>query len=411
MVVLNLPFFIARRYFIRQKGGFSAFIIRLSIIATALSVAVMILAVAFMNGFKYEVRQKLFSFWGHVLITNYSVNASSLITTEPVRYDTDLVHRLQGIKQVKQIAPFIVRAGILQYNGAMEGIKLKGVNTSFHFPPKMEISGSNIDFHDADYSKDIILSRTTANRLKVKVGDELQLYFIEQGSAPRIRKMKIKGLYHTGMEEVDKDYALCDIRLLQRINNWQPNEINGYQLDLDDAKYMDTTASLIFEQYIDAPLYAYTMHDVYGNIFDWLRLLDKNAQIALIIMAIVAVINMIATIIILIVEQTKLVGLLKAMGMRLNMMMGIFLYYAGIIAGVGIVVGNFLALGICFLQQRFGFLKMNEATYYMSQVPVRIEWWQIVMIDIVTLFLCILCMSLPSLYIRRIHPARVLQFK
>lgn len=371
----------------------------------------MILAVAFMNGFKYEVRQKLFSFWGHVLITNYSVNAASLVTAEPVQYDPDLVQRLHGIKQIIQIAPFIVRAGILQSNGAMEGIKLKGVNAAFQFQPKMEITGNAIDFKDSAYSKDLLLSQTTANKLNVRVGDELQLYFIEPGSAPRIRKMQIKGLYHTGMEEIDKDYAVCDIRLLQRINNWQADEVNGYQIDLNDAKYMDSTASLIFDKYIDAPLYAYTMKDVYGNIFDWLHLLDKNAQIALIIMAIVAIINMTATIIILIVEQTRLVGLLKAMGMRLNTMMGIFLYHAGIIAGIGIIAGNILALSIYFLQQQFGFLKMDEATYYMRLVPVRIAWWQIVIIDCSTLVLCILCMSLPSLYIRRIRPAKVLQFK
>lgn len=371
----------------------------------------MILAVAFITGFKYQVRQKIFSFWGHVLVTNYSVNASSLITTEPIRYDEHLVSGIRHLAHVQQVAPFIVHTGILHANGSMEGIKLKGVNKDFDVSGKIDLKGSPIHFPDTDYANEIILSQTTAGKLNVHVHDALQLYFIEPGSPPRIRKVTVAGIYHTGMEEIDKEYALCDIRLLQRINNWQPDEINGYQVDLSAVRYMDTTAGIIFDKMIDAPLYAYTMKEIYSNIFDWLQLLDKNAQIALIIMAIVAIINLTATIIILIMEQTRLIGLLKAMGMSLDKTMQLFLYHAAIIAGTGIIAGNILAFGIYYLQQRTGFLKMDETTYYMKQVPVRIDGWQIAAIDLATLLICVLCMSLPALYIRRIQPARVLQFK
>jgi len=221
----------------------------------------------------------------------------------------------------------------------------------------------------------------------------------------------VAGLYHTGMDEVDKEFAICDIRLLQRINNWAPDNINGYQIDLDQPKLADSLSNKIFNDYLDAPLTTNTMRDIYPNIFDWLQLQDINAQIVLIIMAVVAVINLAVALLILIVEQARMTGLLAALGMKQKDMQQIFLYHAGLIASVGILAGNILGIGICLLQLKTGFLKLSEATYYMSQVPVRINWWYVLLIDASTLLVCILCMWLPSLYIRRIQPARVLQFK
>lgn len=409
---LNLPFFIARRNLLRQKGTFSSFIIKLAITATSLSVAVMIATIALINGFKYEIREKIFSFWGHVMVTPYVVNTASLITPEPIPYDEGLVQKIKSMPEVKSIAAWAARPGILQFNGNMEGIRLKGVYKNFQFSEKIQFTGNKIDYSDTAYAKQIIVSQTTANRLNLKAGNDLQLYFLEPGStSPRIRKVKVAGIYHTGMEEIDKDYALCDIRLLQRINNWQPNQINGYQIDLKNEALSDTVAAQIFYNYLQQPLTANTMKDIYGNIFDWLQLQDLNAELVIIIMAVVAIINLAVALLILIVEQARVVGLLKAMGMNENETRKIFLYYAAIIAGAGIFVGNVLGLGICFLQQKTGFLKLNEATYYMSQVPVRINGWYVLLIDLATLLICILCMWLPSLYIRRIQPARVLQFK
>jgi len=409
---LNLPYFIARRYLLKQKGTFSSFIIRLAIIATAISVAVMVLAVAFITGFKYEVREKLFSFWGHVHINEYNPNPSNLVSPEPIRIDEALLKNVAALPHVKQVIPYALRPAILHAHGMMEGIKLKGVNADYDFIRKIHLKGNKINFSDTAYSKRILLSQTTANRLSLKPGDELQLYFLEPGSSvPRIRKVKLAGIYHTGMDEVDREFGLCDLRLLQRINNWSPSDINGYQIDLDHAKFSDTIANKVFDDYLEAPLTTNTMATIYPNIFDWLQLQDINAQIVLVIMAIVAIINLAVALLILIVEKARMVGLLKALGMLPSTMQQIFLYHAGLIAFAGILSGNILGLGLCFLQKQTGFIKLSEATYYVSQVPVRINWWYILLIDAATLLLCLLCMWLPSLYIRRIQPARVLQFK
>lgn len=374
--------------------------------------AVMIATIALIIGFKYEIREKIFSFWGHVMVTPYAVNTASIITPEPIQYDAGLVQKIKSMPEVKNIAPWAARPGILQCNGNMEGIRLKGVNKEFQYSDRIQFTGEKIDYSDTAYSKQIIVSQTTANRLQLKAGDNIQLYFLEPGStSPRIRKVKVAGIYHTGMEEIDKDYALCDIRLLQRINNWQPNQINGYQIDLNNELLADTVAAQIFYNYLQQPLTANTMKDIYANIFDWLQLQDVNAELVISIMAIVAIINLAVALLILIVEQARVVGLLKAMGMSEGATRKIFLYYAAIIAGAGIFTGNVLGLCICLLQQKFGFLKLNEATYYMSRVPVRINVWYVLLIDLATLLVCVLCMWLPSLYIKRIQPAKVLQFK
>jgi lipoprotein-releasing system permease protein len=301
---------------------------------------------------------------------------------------------------------------IVNANKLMEGIQLKGVDAYYKFPVGIKLTGSTIDYSDTAYSKQVVLSQTTADRLSLSAGDDILLYFLEPGAAlPRVRKVKLAGIFHTGMEEVDKNYGICDIRMLQRINNWQPNEINGYQLALDNERFADTVASKIYYEYIQPPLTTYTMHDIFPNIFDWLNLQDVNTRVIIIIMSIVAIINLAVALLILIVEHSRMVGLLKAQGMTVGKMIQVFLYHAGIIAALGIFFGNLLGLGICWLQQKTGFLQLSEATYYVKQVPVRLLWWQPLLIDIITLVLCILCMWLPALYIRRIQPARVLQFK
>lgn len=396
----------------RGKGGFSAFIIRLAIVATALSVATMIVTVAFITGFKHEIRDKLFSFWGHVHITPFTPNASTIITPDPIKIDRKLELQVKRLPHVESIAPFAVRPGIIHSNELMEGVQLKGVDSSYVFPEGITLSGNRIDYADTSYSKEILLSKTMAARLKLEAGDDIHLYFLEPGSImPRIRKVKVAGMFHTGMDEVDKEYGICDLRLLQRINGWGANDINGYQVMLDREEYSDTVSMKIFNDYLEAPLTTHTMAEIFPNIYDWLQLQDVNARIIIIIMAVVAIINLAVALLILIVEHARMVGLFKAQGMTQGSMQMIFLYYAGLIAALGILAGNVMGIGLCWLQQETGFLTLSESTYYVRHVPVRVYWHHAALIDIGTLILCILCMWLPSLYIRRIQPARVLQFK
>ncbi len=397
----------------RQRGRFSSFIIRLAVVATALSVAAMVVSMAVVIGFKHEIRGRIFSFWGHVQVAPYS-GSNSIVTPDPFVVDTQLHQQIKALPEVQQVAPYVIRSVILHANELIEGVQLKGVDADYTFPDKVELTGERIDYSDSNYAKQIVLSDNLANRLKLKIGDDLLLYFLEQGAEyPRIRKVKVQGLYHTGLEDIDKNYAICDIRLLQKINRWTLNEINGYQLSLHDDKDADTVANKIFSEIIPptSRLTTYTMKEIFAGIYDWLKIQNMTAGVVLLIMAIVAIINMAAALLILIVEQAKMVGVLKAQGMPNAMLRKVFLYHAAIIGGVGVLLGNIIGLGLCFLQIKTGFMKLSETGYFMKTVPVHIVWWQIAVLDIVTLALCILFMWLPSLYLHRINPARVLQFK
>ena len=380
--------------------------------ATALSVAVMIVSLAVISGFKYTIRQKLFSFLGHVHIETHNPNRSLSLTLDPITYDSLLVQQIMQEGHIKQLAIFAARPAIIQAKGQMEGLLLKGVNKDYKYDAGIKFIGKPIDYTDTAYNKQLLLSKTTADKLNINTGDSIQLYFLEPGANfPRIRKVQVAGFFHTGMEDLDRNYAICDIRLLQRVNNWSPQQFSGYQLELDNEYVADSMADHIFQKYLKPPITTYTIKDIYPNIYDWLDLQDVNARIILLIMAVVAIINLATALVILIVEQSRMVGLLKALGMGFKPMQGIFLYHAGIIAGAGILLGNILALGLCRLQLKTGFIKLSEETYFMKQAPVRIEPIQVIVVDAVTLLLCVLCTLLPTLYIRRIRPAQVLQFK
>jgi lipoprotein-releasing system permease protein len=395
----------------RQKDTFSSFIIRLAILATTLSVTVMILSVAVVSGFEHVIKEKLFSYMGHVHVSPYDPMKSNNTTAPPIKLDSNLLFRMRHIPHVAQVTPFAQRPVILQAHGQMEGIQLKGVGPQYHFPSSISLKGKPIDYSDSSYSKEIILSENTASLLDLNVGDTIRLEFLNNEALPRIRRVRIAGLYHSGLEEVDKYFGLCDMRLLQRMNTWGADSINAYQLDLEHERYADTIVSYIHYNLIAPPIEAYTTVDNDPSIFDWLRLQSLNGLILLVIVGVVAVINLGAVLLILIVYKARMVGLFKAMGMHFRDIARVFLYIAGLIGGTGIVLGNIVGLGLCLIQQKYGVVTLPEDTYFMKYAPVRIEWAQVLTIDLATLAVCVACMWLPSLYIRKIQPAKVLQFK
>lgn len=408
---MNLPFFIARRYLVKQKGTFSSFIIRLAIISTAFSVGVMIVAMAVVTGFKYAIAEKLYGFMGHAQVRIFNETGSVAVGfAQPIYADTVLARRIREIPHVKGVSPYAIRPVILQARGLLEGVQLKGVNANYRFLKGITTSGRPIDYSDSSYAKELTLSRTTADRLNVSEGDTVQINFVDNG-IPRIRRLRVAGFYHSGMEDLDKFYAVCDIRLIQRINNWTSDSIMGYQIDLDDPAFADTVASFIHYNLITPPVAVYTTAETYPFIFDWLNLQGVSSTILIVIMAIVAIINMGAALLILIVDRAVMIGLLKALGMPFEGTRNIFLAISGLIGIAGVVAGNVFGLGLCWLQSAYGFVKLPENSYYMRYAPIRIIWWEVALIDIATVVLCVLCMWLPALYIRRVQPARVLQFK
>lgn len=408
---MRLSFFLALRLLARQKGSFSAFIIRLGVGATALSVAVMLLSAAVVTGFQSAIQEKIFAFWGHVLVTPYTANPSNLLSDEPIPLDGILLQKLRATAPGAQVFPYVLRPAILREGKELEGIQLKGIPSPDALPAAIESNGK-IDFSDTAYSKDILLSQMLASRLRLKVGDDVFLYFVQSGQeAPRIRRVVVKGIYHTGLDEVDRNFALCDIRLVQRLSGWSATDISGYQMNLTRPQDASKIADELYEKVLELPLRGYTLDERYPQIFDWLRLQETNVRVLLSIMAAIAIINLATALLILLVDRVRLIAILDALGMSRRRLRNLFLCLALGIGAVGCLLGTTFALLLAFIQQKTGFLTLPEETYYMHTVPVKMQWSQVLFINGATLLLCLLFMLLPLLYLRRISTSKVLQFR
>ncbi|NDC40011.1 MAG: ABC transporter permease [Chitinophagia bacterium] len=408
--LLNLPFYIARHYLQQQKGAF-AFITRLSVIATALSVAVMLLALAVVTGFEETVKEKLYSFSGHVHVLRFDATQTGTRTAPPVPADTRLLRAVQQLPGVQQAFYFAQRPVIIQAHGLLEGLQLKGVGPAYRLPASIGLNGHMMQYPDSGYSRDVVLSDATANALSLKPGDTVLLQYFSNEGMPRMRKVLVTGTFHTGMAEIDKNYALCDLRLLQRLNNWTADSINALQVDLTNDQLADPTAAKIHYDLIQPPLQAFTTEENYPAIFDWLKLQKINSAVLLLIMGIVAIINMGAVLVILMVDRAAMIGLLKALGMTYRDTVRIFLAIGTLLGGAGIVLGNVFTFLFAWLQLNFHLVQLPEDTYYMKYAPVKLVWWHVVATDAGCLALLILCMWLPALYLRTIQPARALNFR
>jgi lipoprotein-releasing system permease protein len=410
---LNISGFIARRIAFNQQKSFSRFVIRLSISATIISVMVMIITLAFTNGFQKTISEKEFSFWGHIRINNYEATRVSIAEETPVlRNDsiTGLINELPGIKTIQAYA---TKNAILKTSENIEGVLFKGVESTYDFKnlDKFLVKGRWIKFSDTAYSNEINLSESMANTLKLDVNDQLLIYFIQSGGAsPRPRKLTISGIYKTGIEENDKLIALGDIKLIQRLNGWSAEQVGGYEVILDDYKQMDIISERILYK-IPIEYKSSTIEQIFPNIFDWLNLQDKTIAVVLIIMVIIATLNLVTCLLILVLERTRMVGVLKALGSKNFMIQKIFLFHGAIISLTGLAGGNILGLTICWLQQKYGFIKLPEEAYYISQAAVDIVWWQIAVVNIGTFIICFLVLLIPTLIIKRIQPVRAIQFR
>jgi lipoprotein-releasing system permease protein len=411
---LNLPFYIARRISSNRKASFSRFIIRLATVATALSVAVMIIAVAIVFGFKETIKDKLFVFWGEIQVAPFNPNPSTIISPAPFQYNATLKNKIAAEPEVLAVYPFAVKAAILNSGTLMQGIKLKGVDSNYDWKSNHAItfSGNIPDFKDTEYAHQLVLSQTILDKINKKIGDTLSVWFIDpEQEFPRVRRLQISGTYHTGMAEIDDNFSLCDIRLLQRISNWTGNDINGYQIMIKDYQQSDSVAEHIYQKYLQPPMDRTTMQDLYPNIYNWLGLMNTNAYIILFIMAIVAIINMATALLIFIMERTNMIGTLKAIGMQESGLEKIFMYHAANVAFKGILFGTLFGVGFCLLQQYTHFIKLDETAYYMQYAPVKLVAWQVVLIDAGTLLICVLSMLLPVLMVKSISIVKALRFK
>ncbi len=410
---MNVSFFIAKRLAFSKQQSFSRFIIRLSVSATAVGVAAMIITLCFVNGFQQTVSEKVFSFWGHIRVQQYEPDKSMVAEEVPIIKNNSVLTTIKKTEGVTIVQSFATKSAVIEKNKNIEGILLKGIEADYDsstLKPYLK-EGRWLKYTDSNYSKEIILSKQLANSLFIKVNDTINIYFISGEDGSRTyRKLKVVGIYKTGIEEYDKLFAIGDLKLIQKINNWNSNQIGGYEIFTNNYHNSDSLNTQLLNA-LPTEWMSRTIQSIYPNIFDWLSIQDVNRNVVFIIMAIVAVINLITCLLILILERTKMIGVLQTIGASNKMIIGIFLYYAAVIAAIGISVGFLVGTGICLLQKYTGFISLDEASYYVAKAPIVIIWWQIGAVCASTFTVCFIVLIIPALIVKKIKPITALQFR
>ena len=410
---MNVAHFIARRIAFNRQKSFSRFIIRLSIAATVISVMVMIVTLSFVNGFEETVSNKVFSFWGHVRLQYRQPMKAAIAEEIPIEKNDSLVNNIKNLHQVKSINPFATKYAILKTPDEMEGVLLKGfeeVESFGQLQPFLD-SGRWVNFNDSTYAREIVVSSHTARQLGLKLHDRVLIYFVRPDGKLRPDRLTIVGIYKTSIEEYDKTFAIGDIKLIRRLNEWGDADIGGYEVFLHNYEQMDAVSEEIYNQFSFPALWeTKTVKEIYPNIFDWLGIINNNGYVLITIMLIIAAINFITCLIILVLERVRMIGTLKALGASDWTVQKIFLHHTILITISGIVIGVALALGLLWLQQTTGFVRLQEEAYYMETAVVKINWWQVAMVIAGTFLLSILVLLIPSFIVRKIQPIKAIKF-
>lgn len=413
---MNLEFFIAKRL-VTAKGhkvSISAPIIKIAIAAIALGVIMMLVAIATGVGLKHKIREKIAAFNGHIQIYNYDNNNSD-VSVVPVSLEQDFYPDFKSVSGIQHIQGVAAKAGIIRTEETFEGVIAKGTGTDFNWKVFKDflIDGNLPDF-SGELNEEVLISSVLANRLQFKTGDSFVAIFFkedDESKMPNQRKFTITGIYDSGFEELDASYIFIDIRHIQHMNKWSDGEVGNFEIFLDNFDDMEEKAKEIYGKTL-SDLDTQTIQGKYYRIFEWIGLFDLNIAIIIGIMIIVGGFNMITALLVLILERTQMIGILKALGASNWSIRKIFLYNAGYLIGVGLFLGNIIGLGIIGLQYRFRMLKFpNPKEYYIDYVPVYIDVWMILALNLGVLFLCLLMLLIPSYVITKISPVKAIQFE
>ncbi|WP_431123002.1 ABC transporter permease [Flagellimonas flava] len=413
---MNLELFIAKRLITgkEHKISISAPIIKIAIAAIAIGIVMMLIAIATGVGLKYKIREKVSAFNGHIQISNYDNNTSE-VSVIPVSLEQDFYPKFNDVDGVRHIQAVATKGGIIRTEETFEGMLAKGVGTDYDWNVFEEyLVEGRIPDYTGRLNDEVLISRLMANRLQMKLGDTFFSFFLKDGDASRVpnnRRFEIVGIYDSGFEEFDATYVFVDIRHIQRMNKWTENQIGNFEVFLDDFDHLEEKSNEIYGK-TPSNLDAINIKSKYFRIFEWIGLFDFNIALIIGIMIIVGGINMITALLVLILERTQMIGVLKALGSENWSIRKVFLYNAAYLIGIGLLWGNGLGLGLLYLQDKYRWFKFpNPEEYYIEYIPVHIDIPSVILLNLGVMLLCLLMLLVPSYIITKISPVKAIKFE
>ncbi len=394
---MSTAFEIAKRISFQKQKNYTRFIVRLSIAATAISVAAILLTFSIVNGFQATIANKVYQFWGHIRVAS--------VSGEPIEQDANTLAAFQKNTAVKTITPFVSQSTVLSFEQDIEGVVARGIPASTQIPFLRKGKGLTTPAKDSMLNE-IIISDNTSKKLNIQLGAIVRLYFLNTGAVQQ-RKLKVVGIYHSGIEEYDNQFVLVDIKLLQQLNN---NElVEGYSIVLNENAPIEATTSAL-QKILPENWVATSIKNYYPQIFDWIGVQTINRNVTITIMLIVAIINLLTCLFIIMLERITMIGTLTALGASQNFIRKIFLFQASFICWTGILLGAIIGLGLSYLQAKTGWIQMDESAYFIKELPIKMDAVQIISVLIGTAIISYISFLVPTLWIKKISPAKAIQF-
>ncbi|TDP58565.1 ABC transporter permease [Flavobacterium dankookense] len=409
---MKLEYFIAKRLITTKeyKSSISAPIIKIAITAVALGMIMMIVSVSTGIGLQQKIRQKISAFNGHILISSYNDNQSD-VSTKPISIHQDFYPSFKNVEGINHVQAVASKAGMIRSETAVEGIIFKGIGKDYQFDNLKEyLVEGRLPNLKSNLNEEIIISQYLTDRLGLKLGDKFITYFMKEDSQGyNLRNFKIVGIYNSGFQEFDSSFVIGDIRHIQRINKWKPNEIGSFEIFVDDFSKIDEKGQEVYDE-TSSTLDSITIVEKYYYIFEWLKLFDFNIIVILVVMIVVSIINMVVALLILILERTQMIGILKSLGANNWSIRKIFLYNAFYLILKGLFYGNVIAFLFLLIQKYFGIVQLNPESYYVKNVPIDINLWHIFLLNMSTITIIVLVLLIPAYLITKISPSKSIRF-
>lgn len=408
MAFFGLAKFISNRIQKTKNQSFTSTVSKIGIGSITIGLVVMILSYAILLGFKRTIKDKLFSLSSHIQVSKITLNQSFEET--PTELNTDFYRNYRRNAEIRHVQGIANKAGMLKSETELSGVVIKGVGKDYDWKTFNEnlVEGRSIRFNDTTYSNEVIISKVLANKLKLAVNNDVIIYFIQ--NPPKIRKLKVVGIYETGLEEFDKSFIIGDLALIQKINDWNNHTVGHLEIFVKDFDKLENVYDLVLEQ-IDTTQQAVKVTEMYPQIFDWLQLLDRNIVIVLVLILIVASFNMISVLLVMMMERTPMIGLLKSMGADNYLIRKVFIFNGLDIILKGLIFGNIIGIGLCAIQYFYKIIPLDPESYYMNYVPIEWNWLNILMLNILTVVMVVLAISIPTYIISRMKIVDALKFK